>query len=66
MTTYVYIFDYSVCSITEVEIQHVRNHLTNEEIEGILDWDFNFSSDEISYMVSDKKLNIKNLGKAYA
>lgn len=60
-TTYLYIFDYCNCQIEEIEIDHVRDTLSNEEIEAILDFNFNYNLDEISYMASDNRLDIKRL-----
>lgn len=64
-TTYVYIFDYSKCRIDQVEIDHVRDFLSNEEIESILDFNLNYNLDEIHYMTSNKKLDINRLNFIY-
>lgn len=66
MITYVYIFDYSSNSIDEIEIEHVREDLQSEDIESILDFDFDYDIGAIEYMVSKRKLNITYLGKGYA
>ena len=66
MTSYVYIFDYNSNSIDEIEIQHVREELQNDDIEAILDFDFDYNIGSIEYMVSKRKLNITNRGKGYA
>lgn len=55
--TYVYVLDYNTCSIHEIVIKHVRE-LQSEEISDLLSYN-GFDNDEISYMVSDERLNIK-------
>lgn len=66
-TTYVYVFDYRGPSIHEIKIIHGEYIMTNEQVETILDFDFGFPNDEISYLISTKELSIhKNPINSYA
>lgn len=62
---YIYILDFKECAIDEIRIDCVRDNLTNEEVENILDFHMNYNLDEISFMISDKQLDITRLNFIY-
>ena len=54
-----YIFDFNSCNIYHAEIPYIN--CTNDVIETYLKANYGFNSDEISFMLSNKPLNIIEL-----
>lgn len=55
---FVYILDYNTTEICDIQI---NNNLSEEEIEDMLQNKYNLNLDEISWMVADGVLTIKEL-----